>query len=103
MRDMVTKVIVQQLQNELADVCINDCVRVSADPIFLKEEEIQHYWDRLGEPKESEELDDDKKTLVIEHNDRPCKVGFHVDSEHRCPFLDKERYSQNGKNVIAKV
>jgi hypothetical protein len=99
-KTMVTGVIIQQLHNELADVCMSDCVRVSADPIFLKEEEIQHYWDRLGDPKESEEVDGAKETLVIEKFDRPCKVGFHVDWEHRCPFFDKERYSEDIKGKL---
>jgi hypothetical protein len=68
--------------------------------MFLKEEGIPHYWDRLGEPEESEEINDAKERLVIETHDRPCKVGFHVDREHRCPFFDKERYSQDVKGKL---
>jgi hypothetical protein len=100
MRDMIAGAIVQQLRNELADVCISDCVRVSAAPMFLKEEEIEHYWDRLAEPTEPEAIDEAKETLVIEQKDRPCKVGFQVDSEHLCPFFDKERYGQDFKGKL---
>jgi hypothetical protein len=100
MKNMVTEVVAQQLKNELADVCTSDCVRVSADPMFIGEKEIHTYWDRLGELKELEEIDETKPTLIIEHNDRPCKVGFYVDSKHRCPFLDKERYSRDAKGKL---
>jgi hypothetical protein len=63
-------------------------VRVITDPRILTKEEAEHYWDRLRiSGKEKAEEETSKSVLIIEDGKKPCKVGFGVDLNNRCPLL----------------
>jgi hypothetical protein len=86
-RQMILAPILRQILGELHDVCTSDCPRISTRPITLDEREIEAYWDQLRLPADELARPKDSRILVIEWHDTPCKVGFELNREHRCPFL----------------
>jgi hypothetical protein len=79
------------LRDEIFDVCVNDCLRVSADPSVLDKDSIKNYWLRLKMPKKDDEEDETiKGILIFEKFDSPCNVGFKVNKRRHCPLRSGE-------------
>jgi hypothetical protein len=96
---MILCPLLHRLRAELRDVCLSDCSRLStipSGPMVLDKNEIEVYWDQLRLPtneavKAVNEKPGDNSIFFIETYDTPCKVGFELNAEHRCPFmLDEE-------------
>jgi hypothetical protein len=99
-QQLVITSVVRQLQAELRDICVEDCRRITADSIELKEKELENYWKRLELPV-NEAADRPARFLVIEHRYSPCKIGFNVDSEHSCPIVDLDDERKDLQERIA--
>ncbi len=91
LRQVTLEPVLNQLGAELRDICIDDCVRVSTDPIELTENQRERYWHRLMPPADGADDDDDedvrKAHVVIERKDAPCHVGFSLNDEMGCPIV----------------
>lgn len=94
-KQIILSRIVLRLRAELGDVCLSDCSRVSripSDPEVLDKNRIEVYWDQLRLPtnetvKPVNEKPTNDAIFFIELFDTPCKVGFELNKEHRCPFM----------------
>ncbi|WP_198040580.1 restriction endonuclease [Rhodococcus sp. 2G] len=76
--------ILGRIQDELADVCTDDCPRVITDPVRAFAPPIlgKQYWRRFG-------LGDapDARILTIEEINEPCVAGLPLDAHRRCPLI----------------
>jgi restriction endonuclease len=80
--------VLRQLTYEIRDVCVEDCSRVTSELGELTEQDRADYWDRLRLPTgDSAEDNDSHRILTLEAADKPCKVGFDVDVDNRCPII----------------
>jgi hypothetical protein len=95
-REVVLEPVLNQLSSEIRDVCVDDCVRISTDPIELTERERDRYWQRLRLPSADEKSE--RLMIVIERDNEICKVGFEVDADRRCPIVS---FKDTEKNVGA--
>ena len=84
--------ILQRLFKNTADnlllVCASDCERITHSgtdtPVFR---DWRKYWERFGKrEKNYAKRASEKYSLIMEKLDAPCKVGFQLDREHRCPL-----------------
>jgi hypothetical protein len=96
--------IMDQLQSEMQDVCSADCRRMmSLGRRRLVEggDEVDDYWIRL----ESEGIDEPEKKhlLRIESDTEPCKVGFDVGPDKRCPLFAMEPKASNTGELLAII
>lgn len=88
--------VLRQLTAEIRDVCVDDCSRVSSELGELTEKERDDYWDRLILPTgDSDEEDDSHRILTLEVPDKPCKVGFEVNINNRCPIINLREPEQD--------
>jgi len=85
LREAILYPVLANLMDEIRDVCMDDCTRVVGERV-LRDEEVEKYWNRLVEP-DPDEKDESKRILIIEDPKKPCKVGFVVNDEIRCPVL----------------
>ena len=93
--------VLRRLRDELSDVCMSDCTRVSTKPCVLDKEAIKNYWFRLRLPKKQDKDDKESKILIYEISGSPCKVGFKLNKKRRCPLVTSEFDKlDNEKNEI---
>ncbi|MEA3353075.1 MAG: restriction endonuclease [Campylobacterota bacterium] len=98
---MILEPIINQLQIELSDVCINDCNRVPQDKIELSEDEVEQYWFRT---KFQENIIEEKKDILrIETHTEPCKIGFTLSLENGCPLVRDDEAHHNLKSFIETI
>jgi hypothetical protein len=75
---------------ELEDVCLDDCQRISSEPILLSKKEIDNYWYRLvvftSEKEETKKPEDDRR-LIIESKKHPCTLKLTNDLQESCPLF----------------
>jgi hypothetical protein len=102
---MLLTPIIGQLQGELQDICSSDCSRVmilkKAKDVTEGKDEIESYWLRL-EPPGTQESEDDR-TLRIEQQSAPCKIGFAVDKDTSCPLFELEPDLKNFREVLETI
>lgn len=96
--------ILDQVAEEMRDVCSADCRRFSAmDRLALNyEDPLPTYWYR----HESEGVVRDEgpqQYLRIEHVTQPCKVGFLVDEERSCPLFEIDPTLDNVAEFLAII
>ena len=72
-----------RVQNELMDVCGDDCRRFSSDPgaAFPQQLVGERYWRRFGVGDEPNGV-----RLTFEWFDQPCTVGLSLDRDRHCPL-----------------
>lgn len=96
-REMLLLPVLYRLAGEMRDVCASDCTRlIGSDTTTLAGDEnpVRTYWRRLdpaGAPTNFER----KRFLLMECLKAPCKVGFAVDEERRCPLYEVEPTLKN--------
>ncbi|BCF86660.1 hypothetical protein RQCS_62050 (plasmid) [Rhodococcus qingshengii] len=97
--EAVVKPILGRIQDELTDVCTDDCVRVMTDarafpPPMLGE----RYWRRFG-------IGDVKKNPIFtfQEPDKPCVVGLPLDRNHGCPLISGFELSLNRIAEIRQI
>jgi len=100
-RGIILQPILNILNDEVQDVCANDCPRVCTDRIILTEDEVKTYWQRLALTEDEPEKDD--RTLTIESYKYICKVGFDLDEDHGCPFLYNEEPQENIAETLRAI
>lgn len=100
LRESILKPILGILVEEIRDVCVSDCSRISTDYLILVEEEVEHYWNRIiiNDKKTEEEIC--KQVLICEIHDKPCKVGYELDVDHSCPI---NNLSNPEKDISATI
>lgn len=98
---IILEPIINQLQLELSDVCINDCNRVIQDKIEFTEDEIEQFWYRTK--IQENEIEEDKDILRIESHTEPCKIGFNLSCEKSCPLVSEDKPHLNLKNFIDTI
>jgi hypothetical protein len=103
-KTLILKPILNNLQNEIRDVCTSDCTRISTCKATLSDDEVERYWDRL-KVKEVEHEDESGsfEFLVIETHGEPCKVGFHVSDEISCPLMDADETHSDLKQTLQVI
>lgn len=87
-REAMVRPTFARIQDELRDVCADDCVRVSVDPTSAFPPALlgRTYWRRFG----IGDLPSDH-VLIIENSRRPCAVGLPLEARGtRCPLIDDE-------------
>lgn len=92
--------ILGNLKDELAEVCVPDCRRVSLMNSGDKTsdgEVVGKYWHRF-EAAPLERADD--RVLWLESNDASCNVGFQVDEVHRCPLISLDTSVGNLRETL---
>jgi hypothetical protein len=93
-RKIILQPIINELFNELRDVCTGDCKRVLTDPVTLTKSEAKNYWARLSAVSSCEE--EDKGILVMESNKEPCKIGIlPFEGADGCPFVAVDEPADN--------
>lgn len=70
---------------DFLSACAADCVRVSFEP--QRDVGPEAYWDKFATPIAPGDADEPGSVLLLERNDRPCKVGFKVGDGHGCPLV----------------
>lgn len=98
---IILEPIINQLQLELSDVCINDCNRVIQDKIEFSEDEIEQYWCRTKVQENA--IEENKDILRIETHTEQCKIGFNLSSEKGCPLVNDDNPHLNLKNFIDTI
>ncbi|MDJ0105559.1 restriction endonuclease [Rhodococcus erythropolis] len=85
----VTIPIFGRIQDELADVCTDDCVRINTKPKAFPPPMLgKRYWRRFGLGEAP-----DNRNLIIESCEKPCVVGLTLDLDHRCPLIAEPEFS----------
>jgi hypothetical protein len=105
-RLMVLNPVLGCLLQEVTDVCVMDCVRISSEPVTLDEREIKSYWNRLRSGLiDDEDSDEGRGILILERHEGICQVGFAVDAEKGCPLLrlDKDILSDDLLPTLKRV
>jgi hypothetical protein len=103
-KNLILKPILNNLHNEIRDVCTSDCTRISPCKAILSDDEIERYWDRLRVKEvELEDASESFEFLIIETHAEPCKVGFHVSDEISCPLMDKDETDSNLKTMLQMI
>jgi hypothetical protein len=92
--------ILNNLKDELTEVCVPDCVRVhmihSGDKTS-NGELVDKYWNRF----ESIPLEKvDERVMWLESNGAPCNVGFQVNEVLRCPLISLETDVSNLRAIL---
>ena len=87
-RHAITPVI-SSLFGQLRDVCVDDCRRVSIDPLVLSKSEIESYWQRL-ELRDDVDAPKRREHLMIEDGRQSCNVGLPLTTEVFCPLVRLE-------------
>jgi hypothetical protein len=82
-QEMVIGPMVYRLEQELFDLCMSDCFRVTAKPNVLNARDVKDYWERLRVRDVLPKIE--KESLFMEINSVKCKVGF--TKKERCYFL----------------
>jgi hypothetical protein len=98
MRRFAVTPIINALGNQLSDVCVDDCQRVSLDPRTLSKPEIETFWERLNPPSVGNEGERRRGRLMIEDGRRPCHVGLDLSTTVFCPLVRVE-YDEGKLNV----
>lgn len=83
MKEILLEPILQTLNDEVRDVCISDCKRLSTERRFLSEQQVDVYWQRM----QAESIVENRRAewLSIESFAAPCKVGFRLGKKRHCP------------------
>jgi hypothetical protein len=80
-REEIVIPVLDRVQNELRDVCANDCVRVSSRPHAFGLPMLgRRYWRRFGLGESA-----DDSLVILEKTGAPCVVGLPLDENHGCP------------------
>jgi hypothetical protein len=96
--------ILDQLRGEMEDICSSDCDRIMTgrrSRIPEDKDEVSTYWLRL-EPHGLEEPKD-RPSILLENTSRPCKVGFALSDEHRCPLFELRPATENVTSLLATI
>ncbi len=103
--EMMLLPILNQLGEEMQDVCSADCRRITCfdHPTLLgADNPVKVYWSRLdpkGTPRDAEP----KTYLRLEQHDAPCKVGFVLDRDHSCPLFKLKPQPGNLKEFLSVI
>lgn len=81
--------VMRSLFGQLRDVCVDDCRRVSSDPLVLSKSEIASYWQRL-ELRDDADVPKRRKHLMVEDGRQSCNVGLLLTTEVFCPLVHLE-------------
>lgn len=94
---LVLRPVFSRLMVGVTDACSRDCECVSTDVRQLSEDEAEHYWDRLQNPKINADQKKPKEFLILQRADRPCKVGFNIDRKHGCPLIETDDFDEKSR------
>ncbi len=85
-RQMVMQPVLQTLLDEVRDVCISDCSRVSTTRTALSERQVATYMRRLTLVEDDVIEAKSNEILVIETFKTPCSIGLALDETNHCPL-----------------
>jgi len=102
------KYVVDCLEEELFDLCLYDCPRITGELSCLRKEDIFTYWDRLGSGQtvNGNARDKEGRGFFVEYHNQKCKLGYKVSSKRSCPFDifgSKERDNLNRLILLKRV
>ena len=92
--------VLNNLKDELTSVCVPGCDRVHEIRGSDLNDDIasnQNYFRRFVQ---TEQHPTDNRILWLERLDGPCKVGFKVDKDHRCPVTQMETKWSNIREIL---
>ncbi len=98
--------VLTRIQQELSDACAKHCSRVvmcdpAIDPVIRIDET---YWHRFSKQATYVPSPGSGRRLTLEKKDEPCKVGFPMDGQSRCPLLRSgERSVGDQIDVLRRV
>ncbi|MBI3729323.1 MAG: restriction endonuclease [Burkholderiales bacterium] len=98
--ELILGPILNNLKEELTEVCVSDCSRVhmlhSCDKTS-DGELVDKYWNRF-EAAPLQKVDE--RVFWLESNDAPCKVGFRVNEQLRCPLISLDTSATNLRETL---
>ncbi len=103
--EMLLMPILDQLANEMAEVCSADCHRFfESEPRNQPRQEysIANYWDRL-EQEGAPVSDEPQQFIRLEQTTKPCKVGFELNHERSCPLYQMDPSAENIAEFLSMI
>lgn len=101
LQKFVLEPILNTLCDEVHDVCISECDRISGENIILTDEDVERYWERLS--NSNKKARKQKSLLGLEALDVPCKVGFDLSKDNSCPICGKDKPEENIKRILSVI
>lgn len=84
-KELFIEPVLNHLEDEMFDLCLHPCRRVSAGP-RLTENEIKNYRARFTVRDDPELAEEDDRRLIIEDTKLPCRIGF-----KECLYFGQEK------------
>ncbi|MFC5694888.1 restriction endonuclease [Pseudomonas sp. GCM10022186] len=100
--NLVIEPILGHLAEELAELCVPDCRRVSRlrrKELTADGDDLATYWYRFSAQGIPVEEDDDR-ILWLEHQASPCEVGFTVNDVQGCPLISPDLSLNNLEDLL---
>lgn len=101
-RQFALQPILQNVFDDVRDVCVSDCRRVSTDRISLSENQVKTYLSRLSVATRTEGKKDDR-ILTIESFKEPCKLGLPLDKDTHCPLCALQGVTEDIGQTLSLV